>query len=67
MADERAVSVPTNYVVILAIVTVLSTGLFVASAEFVDTQQQQAVRSGLDRRSTRQRSRDGRSPRRHDV
>lgn len=48
MADERAVSVPTNYAIVLAIVTVLSTGLVVTTAEFVDTQHEQAVRSGLD-------------------
>lgn len=48
MTDERAVSVPTNYVMMLAIVTVLSSGLFVTTAEFVETQHEQAVRSGLD-------------------
>lgn len=48
MTDERAMSVPTNYVIMLAVVTILSSGLFVTASGFVVDQQEQAVRAGLE-------------------
>jgi len=47
-SDDRGLSVPTNYVIMLAIVAILASGLFVASSGYVRGQQDQAVRAGLE-------------------
>lgn len=46
--DDRGVSVPINYLLVLAIVSILSAALFVTTAGFVEDQQQRAARSELD-------------------
>lgn len=48
MCDDRAVSVPTDYLLMVAIVAILAVGLFVTAADFVGGQQEQATRSGLE-------------------
>lgn len=48
MRDDRAVSVPTDYLLMVAIVAILAVGLFVTAADFVGDQQEQATRSGLE-------------------
>lgn len=46
--DDRGLSVPMNYVIMLAIVAILASGLFVATSGYVRGQQDQAVRAGLE-------------------
>lgn len=53
MIDERAVSIPTQYVLLLVIVALLSSGLFVGIGGFVQSQQADAVRDGLSVAGTR--------------
>lgn len=48
MTDERAVSIPMQYVLLLAIVALLSSGLFVGIGGFVQAQQADAARDGLE-------------------
>lgn len=48
VGDQRAVSIPVNYVLLVGIVALLSMTLFTGVATFVDGQQQQAVHSGLE-------------------
>lgn len=45
--SERAVSIVVNYAMILAILTLLSTGLVVTTNSFVEDQQERAIRSQL--------------------
>lgn len=47
MAEDRAVSIPMTYVMMLGIVAILSAGLFVGMGELVEDQHERSVRSGL--------------------
>lgn len=51
--DDRGVSMPLQYVLLVATVAILSSGLFVSTGGFVDTQQDTAVRQGLEMVGTR--------------
>lgn len=44
---DRAVSAVVNYVLVLAIVTLLGTGLFVAATDYVQGQQSTAIRAAF--------------------
>lgn len=48
MTDERAVSVPVQYVLLLATLALLSSGLFVAMGGFVQAEQGQAAEDALE-------------------
>lgn len=48
MTGDRAVSMPLQYVLLLAVIALLSSGLFISTSGFVQTQQQDAVRQGLE-------------------
>lgn len=45
---ERAVSTALNYVLVLSITTVLISGLFIATGDFVADQRERAIESELD-------------------
>lgn len=47
-ADTRAVTVPTDYVLLIGITALLASGLLVGTGGFVADQQERAVRSGLE-------------------
>lgn len=51
--DDRGVSMPIQYVLLVAIVAILASGLLVSAGGFVTTQQESAVRHGLDVAGTR--------------
>lgn len=53
MTDERAVSILIEYVLLLVIVAILSSGLFVGIGGFVQFQQADAVQNGLEVSGTR--------------
>lgn len=51
--DERGVSMPIQYVLLVAIVAILASTLLVSAGGFVSTQQDSAVRHGMDVAGTR--------------
>lgn len=53
MMDDRGVSMPIQYVTLVAIVAILASGLLVTAGGFVTTQQDSGVRHGLDVTGTR--------------
>lgn len=53
MMDDRGVSMPLQYVLLVAIVAILASGLLVSAGGFVTGQQESAVRHGLDTTGTR--------------
>lgn len=53
MMDDRGVSMPIQYVLLVAIVAILASGLLVTAGGFVTTQQDSGVRNGLDVAGTR--------------
>lgn len=53
MMDDRGVSMPIQYVLLIAIIAILASGLIVTAGGFVTTQQESAVRHGLDVTGTR--------------
>lgn len=48
MTDERAVSAVLGYILTLSIVTLLISGLLVASGDFVQNQHERAIRAELE-------------------
>jgi len=48
VTDERAVSVPVQYVLLLATLALLSSGLFVAMGGFVESEHSDAARDALE-------------------
>lgn len=48
MTDERAVSAVLGYILTLSVVTLLVSGLFVASGDFVQNQHERAIRAELE-------------------
>jgi hypothetical protein len=45
--DERGVTVPINYLLLVGIVALLSAGLLASTSTFVETQQERAIESEL--------------------
>lgn len=47
MADERAVTIPINYLLLIGIMALLSAGMLLSTSHFVENQQDQTIRSEL--------------------
>lgn len=45
MTDERGVTVPINYLLLIGIMTLLATGLLVSTSSFVQDQQERTIRA----------------------
>lgn len=53
MMDDRGVSMPIQYILMVAIVAILASGLFIGIGGFVEAQQEAAIRHGMDTTGTR--------------
>lgn len=48
MTDDRGVTMPINYLLVIGVMALLSTGLLMTTSSYVENQQDQTIRSELE-------------------